>query len=71
VRLDRLDQLKNQYDPIENRTRDLPACSVVPQLTTLRRAYFHIIVYRETEPYLKMKLIHQINPSRQEPGTWR
>ena len=29
--------MKNTFYPIENRTRDLPACSTVPQLTTPHR----------------------------------
>jgi hypothetical protein len=48
VRLEGLGQLKKFNDLIENRTRDLPACSVVPQRTTLPRApasskYFNYI----------------------------
>jgi hypothetical protein len=39
VRLEVLGQLKNL---IRNRTRDLPACSTVPQPTTLLRASFMI-----------------------------
>jgi hypothetical protein len=35
VGLEGLDQLKNS---IGNRSRDLPACSIVPQSTTLPRA---------------------------------
>jgi hypothetical protein len=36
VRLEVLDQLKKSNDLIGNRTRDLPACSKVPQLTRYR-----------------------------------
>ena len=36
--------MKNSSDNIGNRTRDLPACSVVPQPTTLPRALTHIRV---------------------------
>jgi hypothetical protein len=35
VRLEKSGQLINTNDLIGNRTRDLPACSVVPQSTTL------------------------------------
>jgi hypothetical protein len=35
VRLEGLDQLKKSNDLIASRTRDLPACSIVPQPTTL------------------------------------
>jgi uncharacterized membrane protein YcgQ (UPF0703/DUF1980 family) len=35
MRLERLGKLRNVYDFIETRTRDLPACSIVSQLTTL------------------------------------
>jgi hypothetical protein len=38
VRLEGLGQLKISNDLIGNRTRDLPACSIVPQQTTLQRA---------------------------------
>jgi hypothetical protein len=38
VRLEGLDQLKTSNDLIGARTRDLPACSIVPQTTTLPRA---------------------------------
>jgi len=32
--------MKNSNDTIENRTRDHPACSAVPQPSACRRAYF-------------------------------
>jgi hypothetical protein len=38
VRLEGLGQLKTSSDLIGNGTRDLPACSIVPQPTTLLRA---------------------------------
>jgi hypothetical protein len=38
VRLDGLGKLKKSNDLIGNRNRDLPACSVVPQITTLPHA---------------------------------
>jgi hypothetical protein len=38
VQLEGLGQLKNSNDLIGNRTRELPACSIVPQRTTLSRA---------------------------------
>jgi hypothetical protein len=38
MRLKGLGQLKKSNDLIGNRTRDLPACSIVPQPTTLLRA---------------------------------
>jgi hypothetical protein len=37
VRLEGLGQLKKSNDLTGSRTRDLPACSIVPQPTTLRR----------------------------------
>jgi hypothetical protein len=41
MRLEGLDKLKKKSnDLIGNRTRDLPACSIVPQPTTLPRAPF-------------------------------
>ena len=33
----RIKSMKNSFYPIENRTRDLPACSTVPQPTTPHR----------------------------------
>jgi hypothetical protein len=38
VRREGLGKLKKSNDLIENRNRDLPACSIVPQPTTLPRA---------------------------------
>jgi hypothetical protein len=38
VRLESLDQLKKSNELMGNRTRDLPACSLMPQATTLPRA---------------------------------
>jgi hypothetical protein len=38
VRLEGLGKLKNINDHIGSRTRDLPACSIVPQQTALPRA---------------------------------
>jgi hypothetical protein len=35
---------------VENRTRDLPACSVVPQPTAFPRRVFHESKLRETNP---------------------
>jgi len=36
--------MKNSIDAIGNRTRDLAACSAVPQATALSRAPKHVIV---------------------------
>jgi hypothetical protein len=44
MRLEGLGKLKKFNDLIENRTHDLPACSIVPQLTTLPRAS-HVCMY--------------------------
>jgi hypothetical protein len=38
MRLEELGQLKSSNNFIENGTRDFPACSIVPQSTTLPRA---------------------------------
>jgi hypothetical protein len=38
MHLEGLGQLKKSKDLIGNRNRDLPACCIVPQLTTLPRA---------------------------------
>jgi hypothetical protein len=38
MRLEGLGQLKNSNDIIGTRTRDLPACSIVPERNTLPRA---------------------------------
>jgi hypothetical protein len=38
MRLEELGQLKKSNDLISNGTHDLPACSIVPQPTTLPRA---------------------------------
>jgi hypothetical protein len=39
VRLEGLGQLKKSNDLIANQTRDLPACGIVPQSSTLPRAF--------------------------------
>jgi len=42
--------MKNSSDTIENRTRDLPTCSAMPQPTALPRApnkYMYSLKYRE------------------------
>jgi hypothetical protein len=41
TRLEGLGQLKKSNDIIVNRTRDFPACSMVPQQTTLPRSNSH------------------------------
>jgi hypothetical protein len=41
VRLERLGRLKSSNDLIENRTRDLPACIILPQPNTLPRSPFY------------------------------
>jgi hypothetical protein len=48
VRLEGLAQLKKPGDLIRNRTRDLPACSIVPQPTMLPRApEYQVLVLRK------------------------
>jgi hypothetical protein len=37
-RAERIRSIKKSNDPTRNRTRDLPACSIVPQPTMLPRA---------------------------------
>jgi hypothetical protein len=44
-RLEGLGKLKKSNDLIGDRTHDLPACSIVPQLTTLPRAPPGISLY--------------------------
>jgi hypothetical protein len=59
-----LDQLKKSYDLIGTRTRDLPACTTVPQPTTLWRApnnlkwSFH---YKVSTPNTYLSVFSQIN----------
>jgi hypothetical protein len=43
VRLEGLDQLKNSSDLSGYQTRNLPACSIVPQPTTLPRVPGHCL----------------------------
>jgi hypothetical protein len=47
ARLEGLGQLKKSNDLIRNRTRGLPACSIVPQPTTLPRAPYSNVVYEK------------------------
>jgi hypothetical protein len=51
VRLEGLDQLKKSIGVIGNRTRDLPACSIVPQATTLPRVPSEWIGVKITDSY--------------------
>jgi hypothetical protein len=52
MRLKEIGQLKKSNDPIGYRTRHLPACSIVPQPTTLPRApHTHVIC--ELSPEMK------------------
>jgi hypothetical protein len=44
VRLEALDHIKTSNDIIVNRTHDLPACSIVPQPTSLPRALLNAVV---------------------------
>jgi hypothetical protein len=46
VRLEGLGQLKIAVTSSGNRTRDLPACSIVPQPTTLPHATIYIYIYK-------------------------
>jgi hypothetical protein len=46
VRLEGLGQLKKSNDLIRTQTRDLPACSIMPQPTKLPRAQLiHVLAY--------------------------
>jgi hypothetical protein len=46
VRLEGLGTLKQFSDLIGTRTRDLPACSIAPQLSALSRARFMLALHR-------------------------
>ena len=48
--------MKNSSDTIGNRTRDLPACSAVPQPTALPRAPIYIYIYI-LKPAQELRLI--------------
>jgi hypothetical protein len=74
VRLEGLDKLKKSNDLIRNRTRNLPACSIVLQPTTLPRAAKIIIllpfVSCFSSCYLQIflssfRLSYNLNPSLQ------
>jgi hypothetical protein len=47
VRLEGLGQLKQTNDLIGNGNRDLPACSIVPQKTTLPRAPWQFVLRKK------------------------
>jgi hypothetical protein len=64
MRLEGLGQLKQLNDLIDNRTRDLPACSIVPQPTTLPGAPPGIYRERTTETTRRIS-----QGPRFEPGT--
>jgi hypothetical protein len=69
VRLDGVDQLEKSNDLIENRTRDLPACSIVPQpeyelkLRTGYRSVFDLLSALDIEEPKQVKgiLVRTIN----------
>jgi hypothetical protein len=46
--------VKNPSDSIGNRTRDLPACSAVPQPTTPRRTPLLVLLQIIIEEYVKI-----------------
>jgi hypothetical protein len=45
----RIKSIKNLNDPIVNRTRDLPACSVVAEPTAPRRTSYKSLVKKKSE----------------------
>jgi hypothetical protein len=53
--------MKNSNDTIGNRTRDLSACSAVPQPTALRRAPIYIYMY--------VVRLQRVNTQHQELAT--
>ena len=53
----RIMSMKNSNDTIGNRTRDLPACSAVPQPTALSRAPSVLIAFIKT-----FRMLHFIKP---------
>jgi hypothetical protein len=55
VRLEGLGQLKKSNDLIGNRTSDLPACSIVPQPTTLPRAPDYVVCKAQIECMVVMQ----------------
>jgi hypothetical protein len=57
VRLEGLDQLK-KFHLIGTRTRDLPACSIVPEQTTLSRAPKSVVpmLFYSEAPLMLMKM---------------
>jgi hypothetical protein len=59
VRLEGLGQLKTSNGLIGNRTRELPACSIVPQPTTLPRPHcLEIIHLQKCFPLQQMHATH-------------
>ena len=49
--------MKNSSDTIGNRTRDLPACSAVPQPTVLPRAPLFCTVHSEIRSHPKERTL--------------
>jgi hypothetical protein len=67
VQLEGLGQLKNSKDLIRNRTRHLPACSIMAQLTTLPCAPCNIVYSQK-----KTSLYFVVSPETfvDEPALW-
>jgi hypothetical protein len=61
VQLEGLGELKKPNDLIGNRTRDFPACSIVPQPTTLPRALKHIPKDHNIYGYLRVSLFRVVH----------
>jgi hypothetical protein len=59
VRLEGLGQLKKVH-LMGTRTRDLPVCSIVPQPTTLPRAYFNRGHYCGCIHYSTLQITHHV-----------
>ena len=59
----RVVSMKNSNDTIGNRTRDLPACSVVPQPTVLPHApsLYYITNHNQATRIIKMKWNRSLN----------
>jgi hypothetical protein len=83
VRLEGLGKLKKNIDLIGIRTRDLPACSIVPQPTTLPRVPQYTPMYRVlacihscdwltslVRPYMTMQYIFLIDLEKIGEQRW-
>jgi hypothetical protein len=71
VRLEGLGQLKNPMTSYGNRTRNLPACSKVPQPPTLAHAPLYGVSQNKYHTFFQIQMpLQQMEQSNMNSGEW-